>query len=123
MGKQSSGGSIRSETAIDTTNILFVCGGAFSGLEGLISRRLANSEATTDRGEATDRVEAKVDEALLQQVETSDLVAYGLIPEFLGRMPVVCCTDQLGEAQLVRVLTEPVDSLWTQYQLLFWVDG
>jgi ATP-dependent Clp protease ATP-binding subunit ClpX len=102
---------------VDTTNILFICGGAFVGLDQIVAQR------TTHR-----RVGFGADETLrapagsgniLSRVQPEDLLKYGLIPEFIGRFPVVTTLDDLDEAALVRVLTEPKNALLKQYQALF----
>jgi ATP-dependent Clp protease ATP-binding subunit ClpX len=102
---------------IDTTNILFICGGAFVGLEKAIERRIgkkslgfrAELKATTD----TDR------ENILQQVQPVDLIKYGLIPEFVGRLPVVGTLHELGRDALIRIMSEPRNAIIRQYQRLF----
>lgn len=106
-------------TQIDTSNILFICAGAFAGLERLIAQR-------TDQGGigfgATIRSKAmtgEADKALLQQVEPEDLVKFGLIPEFVGRLPIVTILDTLDEAALVRILTEPKNAIVRQFQHMF----
>jgi len=102
---------------VDTTNILFICGGAFSGLEGIVSQRIGaklmgfGAEVKSDR----DRQLGE----LLAQVEPADLLRYGLIPEFIGRLPVVATLDELNEEALVRILCEPKNALVKQYQKLF----
>lgn len=102
---------------VDTTNILFICGGAFSGLEGIIQQRVGKS----GMGFGADirrKGERDVNENL-HEVQPEDLLKYGLIPEFIGRLPVVAVLDELDEAQLVRILTEPRNALVRQYQKLF----
>ncbi|WP_029040034.1 ATP-dependent Clp protease ATP-binding subunit ClpX [Cucumibacter marinus] len=102
---------------VDTTNILFICGGAFAGLEKIISAR----GETTSIGfgaEVKDPREQRVGE-LFAQVEPEDLVKYGLIPEFIGRLPVLATLEDLDEAALVQILTEPKNALVRQYQRLF----
>ncbi|KAF0719141.1 Aste57867_1255 [Aphanomyces stellatus] len=106
--------------AIDTSNILFICGGAFAGLEHIISRRTASASI----GFGAQMPNTKLKELdhigkLLSQSEPQDLVSYGLIPEFVGRFPVVVSTLGLNREELVRVLTEPRNSLVKQYQALF----
>ena len=107
---------------VDTTNILFVCGGAFSGLEKVIQGR-------TDRSgmgfgaqvrSQTDRREMNI---LLHEVEPEDLIKYGLIPEFVGRLPVVAVLDELDTDALVKILTEPKNALVKQYQKLLAMEG
>jgi ATP-dependent Clp protease ATP-binding subunit ClpX len=103
---------------VDTTNILFICGGAFAGLEKIIMNRTDRSGigfvASVRSGErATKSYE------LLHEVEPEDLIKYGLIPEFVGRLPVVATLDELDEAALVSILTEPKNALVKQYRKLF----
>ncbi|MEE8574409.1 MAG: ATP-dependent Clp protease ATP-binding subunit ClpX [Thermodesulfobacteriota bacterium] len=102
---------------VDTTNILFICGGAFSGLEEIIARRLGKKTV----GFNSDAMKRKVaaSHQLLRKVEPQDLLHYGLIPEFVGRLPVVATLDELDEKSLIRILTEPRNALAKQYQKLF----
>ncbi|RHZ29325.1 hypothetical protein DYB31_007583 [Aphanomyces astaci] len=105
--------------AIDTTNILFICGGAFAGLEKIVSSRTAAS-ASIGFGARLPRPDGLESVGqLLTLSEPQDLVSYGLIPEFVGRFPVVVSTLGLTQDELVRVLTEPKNSLVKQYQALF----
>ncbi|RHZ41842.1 hypothetical protein DYB26_009359 [Aphanomyces astaci] len=105
--------------AIDTTNILFICGGAFAGLEKIVSSRTAVS-ASIGFGARLPRPDGLESVGqLLTLSEPQDLVSYGLIPEFVGRFPVVVSTLGLTQDELVRVLTEPKNSLVKQYQALF----
>lgn len=103
---------------VDTSNMLFICGGAFAGLDQLIRDR---SEKSSIGFSAT--VKGKEDEKsvgdVLRTVEPGDLVKYGLIPEFIGRLPVVATLDELDEDALIQILTEPKNSLVKQYQKLF----
>lgn len=107
---------------IDTSNILFICGGAFVGLDKIISERRGKNSIGFDlvRGDATLEI-AKND--TLDDVRPEDLVKFGLIPEFTGRLPVVTTLSDLDEATLVRVLTEPHNCLVKQYQKLLAMDG
>jgi ATP-dependent Clp protease ATP-binding subunit ClpX len=100
---------------IDTTNILFICGGAFVGLEEQIGRRL-NEKAMGFGAEIKGRKE-RTDTTLLEHVLPEDLIKYGLIPEFVGRLPVVATLEQLDEEALVRILREPKNSLVRQYEV------
>jgi ATP-dependent Clp protease ATP-binding subunit ClpX len=102
---------------VDTTNILFICGGAFSGLETIIGQRTG---AKTMGFGADNRLkkEQKLGE-ILTQVEPSDLLKYGLIPEFIGRLPVVATLNELDEESLIQILKEPKNALIKQYQRLF----
>ncbi|WP_420409058.1 ATP-dependent Clp protease ATP-binding subunit ClpX [Hoeflea sp.] len=102
---------------VDTTNILFVCGGAFAGLDKIISAR---GERTSIGFSATVRAqdERRVGE-VLRDLEPEDLVKFGLIPEFIGRLPVLATLEDLDEAALIQILTEPKNALVKQYQRLF----
>jgi ATP-dependent Clp protease ATP-binding subunit ClpX len=105
-------------TPVDTTNILFVCGGAFVGLEKIIERRVGQRSLGfhTDAQPATPN---RRNIGLLEQVQPTDLIRYGLIPEFVGRLPVVGVLGDLDKASLIRILTEPKNALIRQYQKLF----
>lgn len=106
---------------IDTTNILFICGGAFAGLDKIIERRLDQSSIGfgSELSEKTDKV---VDE-LFKQVMPEDLTKFGLIPEFIGRVPVMVALDTLDEEALKKILTQPKNALTKQYEKLFELDG
>ncbi len=106
---------------IDTTHILFVCGGAFHGLESLIERRV-RSKTMGFGAEIQSRVERKIGD-ILGLVEPKDLLKYGLIPEFIGRLPVIATLDDLTEEDLVKILTQPRNAITRQYQRLFDMDG
>jgi len=105
-------------TPVDTTNILFICGGAFVGLERIIERRVGQKSlgfhADTQPSTATRR-----NIEVLEQVQPTDLIRYGLIPEFVGRLPVAGVLSDLDKGALVRILTEPKNALVRQYQRLF----
>ncbi|HLC18446.1 MAG TPA: ATP-dependent Clp protease ATP-binding subunit ClpX [Thermodesulfobacteriota bacterium] len=102
---------------VDTSNILFVCGGAFNGLESIISQRIGK-RAVGFR--ADDKKQSKADlEKLLFQVEPQDFLHYGLIPEFMGRLPVVATLSELDEKDLIKILSEPKNAIIKQYQKLF----
>ena len=102
---------------VDTTNILFVVGGAFSGLEKLIESR--GSKASIGFGGEIKDVEERLTGEILQGVEPEDLVKFGLIPEFVGRLPVIATLTDLDEEALVTILSQPKNALVKQYQLLF----
>ena len=102
---------------VDTTNILFICGGAFAGLETVIGQRVG-SKTLGFGAEPVKRKDQQIGEVLCQ-VEPCDLLKYGLIPEFIGRLPIVATLDELDEAALVRILCEPKNALVKQYQKLF----
>ncbi|MDO5147315.1 MAG: ATP-dependent Clp protease ATP-binding subunit ClpX [Eubacteriales bacterium] len=106
---------------IDTTNILFICGGAFAGLEKIIESRIGK-KSIGFQAEIAEKEKQDVGE-LLKQVLPQDFVKYGLIPEFIGRVPVNVSLDPLDEEALVRILTEPKSALVKQYQKLFEMDG
>ena len=107
---------------VDTSNILFVCGGAFSGLEKVIRNR--TEKGGIGFGAQVKKVdETRRDAELLQQAEPEDLIKYGLIPEFVGRLPVVATLDELDEAALVQILTEPKNALTKQFAKLFKMEG
>ncbi len=117
-------------TAVDTTNILFICGGAFVGLEKVIGRRIGKkalgfktlSEPDALDGEVTP-IRAQRDTELLRQAEPQDLLKYGLIPEFVGRLPVMGVLDELDEAALIEILTKPRNAILKQYSKLFEYEG
>ncbi|MFN0155746.1 MAG: ATP-dependent Clp protease ATP-binding subunit ClpX [Gaiella sp.] len=106
---------------IDTTNVLFICGGAFAGLDTVIARRIGKNQV----GFGADVRSKHSDESseLLAQVMPEDLVNFGLIPEFIGRLPVVSAVHQLHQEDLVRILTEPKNALARQYQRFFGYDS
>ena len=105
---------------LDTTNILFICGGAFDGLERIIENRTSQGSIGFN-AEVLDKNNADIDE-LLKQVEPQDLVKFGLIPEFIGRVPAIVSLDLLDENSLLRILKEPKNALVRQYQKLFELD-
>ena len=105
---------------IDTTNILFICGGAFDGLEKIVESRLSAGSIGFN-AEIIDKNERDIDD-LLRQVMPQDLVKYGLIPEFIGRVPVTVSLQLLDKAALIRILTEPKNALTKQYEKLFELD-
>ncbi|GIW42840.1 MAG: ATP-dependent Clp protease ATP-binding subunit ClpX [Candidatus Binatia bacterium] len=106
---------------VDTTNILFICGGAFVGLEDIIRRRIGMKGLGF--GADVRRKDEKSVGELLHEVQTEDLLKFGLIPEFVGRLPVIATLDELGEQDLVRILKEPKNALVRQYQKLFEMEG
>ena len=107
---------------VDTTNILFICGGAFDGLEKVIRNR--SEKAGIGFGaQLTKRDDSKGVGIVLREVEPEDLIKFGLIPEFVGRLPVVATLEELDEAALIQILTEPKNALTKQYQKLFAMEG
>ena len=105
---------------VDTTNILFICGGAFIALDGIIEQR-TGQKTVGFASELITKAERKIGK-ILSLVEPEDLIKYGLIPEFVGRMPVVAALDELDEPALIKILTEPKNALMKQYQKLLSFD-
>ena len=103
---------------VDTSNILFICGGAFSGLEKVIDHR-TNKSGIGFLAEVKDSEEQEDLGAIFEKVEPEDLIKYGLIPEFVGRLPIVSSLHELNKEAMVRILTEPKNALIKQYQKLF----
>jgi ATP-dependent Clp protease ATP-binding subunit ClpX len=118
-------------TIVDTTNILFICGGAFVGLEKVIGRRVgkkalgfkAIGDAIAKEDDVVTPIRAQRDSELLRQAEPQDLLKYGLIPEFVGRLPVLGILDELDEAALIDILTRPRNAILKQYARLFDFEG
>jgi ATP-dependent Clp protease ATP-binding subunit ClpX len=118
-------------TIVDTTNILFICGGAFVGLEKVIGRRVgkkalgfkAIGDAIAKEDDIVTPIRAQRDSELLRQAEPQDLLKYGLIPEFVGRLPVLGILDELDEAALIDILTRPRNAILKQYARLFDFEG
>jgi len=106
---------------VDTTNILFICGGAFSGLDKVIARR--GAEISIGFGAKVKHFQEQSTGELIKSVEPEDLIKYGLIPEFVGRMPVLATLEDLDEHSLVKILKEPKNSLLKQYEKLFEFDN
>jgi ATP-dependent Clp protease ATP-binding subunit ClpX len=109
-------------TPVDTTNILFICGGAFVGLEKLVARRIGKKSMgfrTNEEKEREFTEASKRDVELLQNAEPQDLVRFGLIPEFVGRLPVVGILNDLDESALIEILTRPRNAIIKQYQRMF----
>lgn len=106
---------------VNTKNILFICGGAFDGLENVISTRIG--QKTIGFGSDSAELEDRNAGEIFQHAEPEDLIKYGLIPEIVGRMPVMCALGDLDETALLRILTEPQNAITKQYQKLFDLDG
>ena len=102
---------------VDTTNILFICGGAFAGLDKLIDRRGKGS--SIGFGAKVKDINEQPLSEIMKMLEPEDLIKYGLIPEFIGRMPIIATLDDLDEKSLVKILKEPKNSLIKQYKRLF----
>ena len=107
---------------INTENILFICGGAFDGLEQIVEQRLGHSTIGFG-GEIKKKAEKEKDGGILKQVTAHDIVKYGLIPELVGRLPVIVSLENLDRQALARILREPKNALIKQYQKLFGMDG
>lgn len=108
---------------INTENILFICGGAFPGLEEIINKRTATKNTSIGFGANIEKEKEKTVGEALKMVCTDDLVQYGLIPEFIGRLPVIVSLNELDENAMVSILTEPKDCIVNQYKELFKYDG
>ena len=105
---------------IDTSNILFICGGSFSGMEDIIYRRIGKGEL----GFGTKKkIENRDKNSIFKEVRQEDLISYGIIPELVGRLPILSTLDTLDENDLLRVLVEPRNSIIKQYQKLFFLEG
>jgi len=106
---------------INTKNILFICGGAFDGIESIIEQRKGSQQI----GFSTDKVtkKEKIEKGVYKDVIAHDVVKYGIIPELVGRLPVIVALDNLDETALVRILKEPKNAVYKQYQKLFEMDG
>jgi len=106
---------------VDTSNILFICGGTFNGLEQIVNRRMG-SKLMGFGAKVKKETERSLGETL-REVQPEDLIKFGLIPEFLGRLPVIATLDELSAESLVRILTEPKNALIKQYKKLFEIEG
>ena len=106
---------------IDTTNILFICGGAFDGMDRVITKRTAKK--TLGFGADVQRSEERNVSAILKDVVPEDLLKFGLIPEFIGRLPVMVTLDQLDRDALIQILTKPKNALTKQYEKILSLDG
>ena len=107
-------------TTINTRNILFICGGAFPDLEEIIKQRLNKSSSIGYNADLKDKYDK--DENLLQKVTTEDLKKFGMIPEFLGRLPIICSLQALTKDMLIKILKEPKNAILKQYQKLLALD-
>src|SRR6185369_17228277 len=108
---------------VNTSGILFICGGAFVGLEKIIQRRLGNRVMGFGSAETNQKIAEVNRHEMLQHVEPEDLISFGFIPEFVGRLPVTTVLQQLTEEQLVSILTEPKNALTKQYTKLMAIEG
>jgi ATP-dependent Clp protease ATP-binding subunit ClpX len=106
---------------VDTTNILFICGGTFTGLDKIIQRRLGQ-KAMGFSAKIAKKEEKNIGDTL-REIATEDLIRFGLIPEFLGRLPIISTLDELNESSLIKILTEPKNALVKQFAKLFEVEG
>lgn len=107
----------------DTKDVLVIVGGAFFGLEAIIRRRKKKSTAMGFSATLSDKILIDSGPSILHEVENDDLLAYGMIPEFIGRFSIIVCLDDLNEEDLLRILEEPKDSLIKQYETLLHMDG
>ena len=108
---------------IDTTNILFICGGAFVGLDKVIQRRIGRSSVGFNASLSSPHWGNEDDSQILEEILPEDLIKYGLIPEFVGRLPIICTLHELDKDALVKILTEPTDALVKQYFKMFEFEG
>jgi len=106
---------------VDTSNILFICGGTFNGLDRIIQRRVGSR--VMGFGAHIHQKKDRVESDFLEMTLPEDLLKYGMIPEFVGRMPLITTLRELDETDLMRVLTEPKNSLIKQFQILFQIEG
>ena len=106
---------------VETSNILFICGGTFTGLEQIVQRR-QGSKALGFGAKIIKKEDKKIGD-ILRMVQPEDLIKFGLIPEFLGRLPVIATLDELNESSLIRILTEPKNALVKQFQHMFEIEG
>ena len=104
---------------VNTTNILFICGGAFNGLDTIVARRLGKGKVGFEGGKNL----TEGSDGILSKVDQEDLIAYGMIPEFIGRLPVVTPLNDLKKEDLIRILTEPKNAIIRQYQAIFAMSG
>jgi ATP-dependent Clp protease ATP-binding subunit ClpX len=107
-------------TTVNTRNILFICGGAFPGIEEIIKNRLNKSGGIGFHAELADKDDQS--KKIMQKVETEDIRKFGMIPEFVGRLPMVCALEGLDQQMMVRILKEPKNAILKQYQKLLALD-
>lgn len=108
---------------VDTSKILFICGGAFAGLDKVIANRVETGSGIGFGATVKAQSDKASEGELLSQVEPEDLIKFGLIPEFIGRLPVVATLSELSEEALIQILKEPKNALTKQYQALFNLEG
>ena len=108
---------------VDTSQILFICGGAFDGLEKIVDKRLSTNAGIGFGAEVKTKDEELTLTEKFKRVEPDDLVKFGIIPEFVGRLPVISALQELNREQLVRILTEPKNAVVKQYQTIFKLEG
>ena len=108
---------------VDTSKILFICGGAFAGLDKVINSRVNTGTGIGFSAKVKGESDKDTEGQLLRQIEPEDLIKFGLIPEFIGRLPVVATLEELNEDALIQILKEPKNALTKQYQALFKIDG
>jgi ATP-dependent Clp protease ATP-binding subunit ClpX len=107
---------------IDTSNILFICGGAFDGIENILKRKNDKSKSIGFGAEISSKNESN-DKDIITTIESQDIVKYGLIPELVGRLPIITTLKSLDKDALLKILTEPKNAITKQYQKLFEIDG
>ncbi|MDF7667280.1 ATP-dependent protease ATP-binding subunit ClpX [Orbaceae bacterium ESL0727] len=108
---------------VDTSKILFICGGAFSGLDKVIENRVSTNTGIGFGAEVKSKKQKATESELLMQIEPEDLIKFGLIPEFIGRLPVIAALAELDKKALISILTEPKNALTKQYRALFDLEG
>lgn len=110
---------------VDTTNILFIVGGSFEGIEQIIDKRLSDASKTSNLGFGSnpEKKKTRTYDELVREVKVEDLKKFGMLPEFLGRTPIICPMQQLDRDAMLQVLTEPKNALCKQYQKLFAMDN
>jgi len=108
---------------IDTKNILFICGGAFVGLEKIIEKRLSKKQSIGFNSKKSSKKDKLDPELIISKANSTDLMEFGLIPELIGRVPVISTLQSLNEDMLIRILTEPRDCLVDQYKKIFKIDN
>jgi ATP-dependent Clp protease ATP-binding subunit ClpX len=108
---------------VDTSHILFICGGAFVGLDKMVHRRVGNRVMGFGAADRNHKIASLDKNQIMKRVEPEDLLSFGFIPEFIGRLPMVTVLDELSEDQLVSILTEPKNALVKQYKKLLAMEG
>ena len=123
MAKPGPRSPVASKEVINTKNILFICGGAFCGIEDTIRRRIGIGNEKKIGFGAENAAEKMERNDILRQACQDDFIKFGMIPEFMGRLPVICTLDELSVDDLIKIMTEPGDSIMSQYELMFRLEG